>query len=211
MTQAEAMLSAGFESHLAIHGESASFTPAGGIASTILVIFDEAAEVADPESGILTTRPQARVRSSDVPLPNDGRLDVRGITYNVLLAREDGLGNTYMTLSRNKQVPLAPCQLSVEIVGGNAVLTWVRSATNNTGVEVWSAVEIGSGFTRIATLAADVQTYADSGVTRLYKVRNTNKSGPSAFSYIFNTMLGALIDESGALVTDDSGSAIGTQ
>lgn len=208
MTQAEAVLSAGFESHLAIHGESAAFTPPGGTASTITVIFDEAAEIVDPQSGILTTKPQARCRSSDVALAQNGRLAVRGVTYNVLMAKVDGLGNTYLTLSRDKQVPSAPSALSIELVLGRAVLSWTRTATNNTAVEVWSANSISEGFTRIAVLNPNVETYQDAAVTPLYKVRNTNKAGPSAFSYIFNTLIWALMDENGNLVTDENGNLI---
>lgn len=185
MTQAQAVLDTGFAAHLAVHGETATFTPAGGAASSIQVIFDEAAEIADPQTGILTTAPQARAWSSQVPSPDNGRLALGGVTYNVVLAKADGLGVTHMTLSRDTMIPIAPSGLTGIVNGGFPQLDWVRNATNNTAVEVWRATGAGS-FALLTTLSAATVSYQDGsafvGNTYHYKVRNTNGSGPSPFS-----------------------------
>lgn len=186
MTQAEAVLNTGFEMHLAVHGETATFTPAGGTASSIQVIFDEAAEVADPQTGILTTAPQARTWSANAPSADRGRLVARGVTYNILLAKEDGFGVTHMMLSRNTEIPVAPSGLSVINEGGKPRLNWTRNATNNTAVEVWRQL-LGDWF-YLTTLADNAVTYLDtsaaSGFAYSYRVRNTNQSGPSPDSNV---------------------------
>lgn len=186
MTQAQAVLDVGFASLLVVHGEPATYTPAGGAASTIQVIFDEAGKVIDPETQIISTRPQARAWSYQVSSPEKARLAVAGVTYNVLEGMVDGLGTTLMPLSRDTQIPIAPSGMVGSLfLGVIPQLDWARNASNNTAVEIWRAT--GSGASALFTSqAAGVITLQDltvsSGTTYRYKVRNTNVSGPSPFS-----------------------------
>lgn len=216
MTQAQAVLDIGFAALLDTHGEPATYYPAGGYppgvdaeSSTVTVIFDEDSVVIDPETMTSSLAPRAMTWTSDIPTARNGdRLELRGTVYNVLHAKVDGVGMTALTLSRGIQVPLAPSSLGVELIDGQAVLSWTRNATNNSAVEVWH--DDRSGWALLATLAAGVTTYTHTAsMSNGYKVRNTNQSGPSPFSYIFNTSLWGLTDEAGILIGDESGNVIG--
>lgn len=205
MTQAQSLLDTGFAALLAVHGEAATLIPAGGDAVTVQVVFDESAMIAQ-DAHTVTTGPKAMTWTASASLPEKAQLVVRGVTFNVILAKPDGLGVTHMMLSRDNQVPPAPNGLQVQLQSGQAVLSWNRNSVNNTAVEVWA--DYGSGFQRITTLGEAIVTYTDVSAGVRYKVRNTNVSGPSAFSYIFDTRLGFLVDEFGNFISDESGALI---
>jgi hypothetical protein len=212
MTQAQAILDQGFAAHLAVHGEPATFTPSGGQPATIDVIFDEPSDIVNEYGSIITTKPKARTWSASAPIPTatHGTLYLidRGETFHIQRAEPDGLGVTMMSLTPETQAPLPPNGLCVQLNLGAAELVWTRRATNNSAVEVWSDPDGDGLFELLATLAAGVTTYSDPTPARAYKVRNTNKSGNSPFTYTFNMTQMVLVDEFGSPILDESGHPI---
>jgi hypothetical protein len=209
MTASQALLDSGFATHLAIHGETVQLLPAGGSASAITVIFDESTGVIDSNVQTITEIPMARTWTASLPSPVEGaRLIRNGVTYHVTKAERDKVESvTHLLLSRDTLVPIAPSDLSVDLSSGNAVLTWTRNATNNANVEVWSDVDGDGHYSRLAVLGAEVTTHTDTGAAVRYKVRNTNRSGPSAFA-VFDLSQMILVDEFGSPILDESGHPI---
>ena len=87
---------------LADFGVAATFTPAGGGASTaVTVIFDNAYEAVDVGGGstFAVTQPRVTARTSDVATATEGAtLAIDGVTYTVRVVMPDGTGITEMML-----------------------------------------------------------------------------------------------------------------
>jgi Fibronectin type III domain len=84
--------------------------------------------------------------------------------------------------------PAAPTNLTATAVSSSQInLSWTDRSNNETGFEVYRSRH-GSSFKRIATVGANVTTYADSGLrhstTYRYRVRAFNSGGNSAYSNI---------------------------
>jgi subtilisin family serine protease len=87
-------------------------------------------------------------------------------------------------------LPAAPSNLTASAVSSSQInLAWVDNADNETGFEIERCT--GSkcdNFTRIATVGANVTTYADTGLsprtTYRYRVRAYNANGDSTYSNI---------------------------
>jgi len=82
--------------------------------------------------------------------------------------------------------PAAPSGLTVQSALYNKVtIGWSDNATNETGFKVERSTD-GATFTEIASLGADMRSFADATVaartTYYYRVRAYNSVGPSAFS-----------------------------
>lgn len=86
---------------LADFGEAATFTPVGGTASSITVIFDNAYEAVDVGGGstFAVTQPRVTARTADVPGATEGAtLAIGGVTYTIRVVMPDGTGITEMML-----------------------------------------------------------------------------------------------------------------
>jgi len=87
---------------LADFGVAATFTPAGGGASTALtVIFDNAYEAVDVGGGstFAVTQPRVTARTADVSGATEGAtLAIGGVTYTIRVVMPDGTGITEMML-----------------------------------------------------------------------------------------------------------------
>ena len=84
-------------------GVSASYTPAGGSASTISVIFDNGVEETDAGGQIsfVTAIPRVIARTVDVPnAATDDEITINGVNYIVLVALDGSLGTTELRLER---------------------------------------------------------------------------------------------------------------
>jgi hypothetical protein len=82
--------------------------------------------------------------------------------------------------------PAAPTGLNATAVSRTQInLTWVDQANNEDGFKI-ERKQGGGTFTQIATVGANITTYADTGLTRntqyTYRVRAYNSSGNSAYS-----------------------------
>lgn len=86
---------------LADFGEAATFTPVGGTASSITVIFDNAYEAVDVGGGstFAVTQPRVTARTADVSGATEGAtLAIGGVTYTIRVVMPDGTGITEMML-----------------------------------------------------------------------------------------------------------------
>lgn len=85
--------------------EAAVYTPSGGQARTIQVIFDneyQAAQFAQAESEIESSGPQATCREADVAgVAHGDTLSIRGVTYSVAEVHPDGTGLMVLILSKD--------------------------------------------------------------------------------------------------------------
>jgi hypothetical protein len=65
-------------------------------------------------------------------------------------------------------------------------LSWTDNSNNETEFKIERSTDAGVTFTEIATVGANVTTYADTGLTPLttysYRVRASNSAGNSAYS-----------------------------
>lgn len=82
-----------------VFGESVTYTPSGGSASTINGVFDAAAQFVDPVDGVtVTTNPAIVVKTESASSAKKGDTITRsGVTYYVKKAEHDGMGDNGMT------------------------------------------------------------------------------------------------------------------
>lgn len=85
--------------------EAAVYTPSGGQARTIHVIFDneyQAAQFAQADAAVESSGPRATCRESDVAgVAHGDTLQIRGISYSVAEVHPDGTGFVVLVLSRD--------------------------------------------------------------------------------------------------------------
>ncbi len=105
-------------------------------------------------------------------------------------------GRTYTyQVGSSASPPAAPTGLGATAASSAAInLTWVDQSTNETGFKIERALGAGA-FSQVATVGADVTTYADSGLTAStsysYRVRATNSAGDSTYSNTATAMTSA--------------------
>lgn len=83
-------------------------------------------------------------------------------------------------------VPGAPTNLTANAASTNQInLAWTDNANNETGFKIERSIN-GTSFTEIATVAANVTSYSNTGLagstTYFYRVRASNSGGNSAYS-----------------------------
>ncbi len=83
--------------------------------------------------------------------------------------------------------PASPSGLTATAVSSSQVnLGWVDNSTNESGFKIERKTGAGGTYAQIATLAAGVTSYSDSGLTTntsyYYRVRSSNTAGDSAYS-----------------------------
>jgi len=112
-------------------------------------------------------------------------------TYSARLTVTDNQGATHSTtvsilVASGPTLPAAPSNLSASVGSGRVVtLNWSDNASNETGFYVERAVKAKNlQFSRIATVGADVKTFAktETADTWVYRVQAFNSVGASAYS-----------------------------
>jgi len=83
--------------------------------------------------------------------------------------------------------PLAPSNLAITVMSNAQLnLSWTDNALDETGFQIESATVSGGPYALIATVAANVTAYANTGLaantTYFYRVRAINASGNSAYT-----------------------------
>lgn len=83
--------------------------------------------------------------------------------------------------------PTAPSDLVATAAGTDEIdLVWVDNASNETGFELERSLDGSTGWTQIATPAADAESYTDTGLDQdteyFYRIRAVNAEGNSAYS-----------------------------
>jgi len=78
--------------------ESVTYTPSGGSGSAVKGHFEEYFQVVDPvDAGVVTTHPAFIGKTEDMSTAKKGDTITRSsVTYNVLRAEKDGMGNNGM-------------------------------------------------------------------------------------------------------------------
>lgn len=100
------------------------------------------------------------------------------------------------TQSASVPAPAAPSNLVATASGTSTInLTWTDNATTETSYVLQRSLSAGSGFTTIATLAANSTSYSNTGLssstTYYYKVQAANSIGSSAWSNLANATTAA--------------------
>ena len=102
---------------------------------------------------------------------------------------DSGYSNTAnATTSPVSNIPAAPSGLTATAVSRTRInLSWTDNSTNETGFKIERSFN-GTSFQQIATVGANVKTFAHTGLVRSkkywYRVRAYNASGNSAFSNV---------------------------
>src|SRR5205807_118223 len=97
--------------------------------------------------------------------------------------------------------PAAPSNLTAAAASASQInLTWTDNANNDTGIKIERSTD-GSTFTQIATVAANVTAYNNTGLAAntqyYYRVRATNVTGDSAYSNVVTSITAAPLAPSG--------------
>jgi len=83
-------------------------------------------------------------------------------------------------------LPNAPSALGAVMNVAQIDLSWMDNSNNETGFKIERKTGAGGTYSQIATVAANVTTYSDTGVsvgsTYYYRVRSTNFAGDSSYS-----------------------------
>jgi phosphodiesterase/alkaline phosphatase D-like protein len=92
------------------------------------------------------------------------------------------------TFSLTNSLPAAPSNLSATAISASEIdLSWTNNATNQTGFAIQRSTD-GTTFTPLATVAANVTSFKDMGLTAntqyFYRVQATNGNGGSPFSNV---------------------------
>jgi hypothetical protein len=114
------------------------------------------------------------------------------VSNGKVFAGSNGFLSVFGLFSDDGNPPNAAASINAPLAlpGGTQVtLTWTNNATNATGVKIFRAPDVNGSpgtFTRVNTVARDVSTYTDSGLTPgtryWYQVRATNQHSPDAAS-----------------------------
>ncbi|NLR69110.1 cadherin-like domain-containing protein [Chitinophaga varians] len=86
-------------------------------------------------------------------------------------------------------IPLAPANLATGAQTTNSIqLTWADKSSNETGFEIWRSTDRNGTFSKIATTAANVTSYTNTGLASntlyFYKVRAITATQQSDYSNI---------------------------
>src|SRR5258705_545173 len=91
----------------------------------------------------------------------------------------------HVVTAASPATPVAPTNLAAVAASSSQVnLSWSDNSNNETGFKVQRSTN-GNSFSLVATLGANVTTYANTGLTAstryYYRVRSYNTKGNSAF------------------------------
>jgi hypothetical protein len=107
----------------------------------------------------------------------------------LFLLNSDGVPSVakMVRLSAVEGAPRAPSSLTATVVSSSQVnLTWKDTSNNDTGFKLERRMGLTGSFAPIATVAANVTSYQDKGLTQgtqyFYRVRATNAYGDSGYS-----------------------------
>jgi GDSL-like Lipase/Acylhydrolase family/Secretion system C-terminal sorting domain/Fibronectin type III domain len=91
--------------------------------------------------------------------------------------------------------PQAPTNLTASTLSATSiVLNWTDASTNETGFQIERSLTDGSGFSLVATTAANTTTYISAGLTSgkqyFYRIRSTNGAGSSGYATVVTATTG---------------------
>lgn len=116
------------------------------------------------------------------------------VTGNTLVTRADIVGAAVTNNSGGEveDPPTAPSGLSATATSSSSIsLTWTDNSDNETGFEMERSANGSTGWSQIATPAANATSASDTGLSAstayYYRIRAVNASGNSAYSSTANT------------------------
>lgn len=124
---------------------------------------------------------------SKIAFMRNDSLIIAQINGTVLSRFPKGTHNTFnqITWANIVTIPNPPSLLTATPTSATSIgLAWTDNSTNETAFKVQRSLTSGTGFTTIATLAANTITYTDNtvaaGTTYYYRILATNGAGDSA-------------------------------
>ncbi|MFM1770742.1 MAG: hypothetical protein RJA22_3271 [Verrucomicrobiota bacterium] len=164
----------------------ASATPTSGLAP-LTVQFDSTGS-SDPDAGVLTFSWDFGNGQTSTEA-NPGTVYTTPGTYSAVLTVTDPAGFTAsatVVITVQDVPPSAPSALTATAASSTRVdLAWTDNAGNETGFKIERSLN-GGAFVQVATVGANVTTYADTGVSGgnsyAYRVRASNAYGDSAYT-----------------------------
>ena len=138
----------------------------------------------------LTFTPLTTVAASVTTYQNTGL--AASTTYHYRVRATNAVGpsgwSNVANATTTGTVPAAPTNLVATAGSSSQInLVWTDNAANETGFAIERSSD-GITFTALATVGANVSTYANTGLTPatrfFYRVRATNAAGPSAWSNV---------------------------
>ena len=136
------------------------------------------------------TYAQIATVGTDVTSYNDTGLSGT-TTYYYRVRATNAIGDSSYSNEANATtstaIPAAPSDLTATAASSSQIdLAWTDNATNETGFKIERKIGAGGTYSQIATVAAGVVAYSDTGLvvntTYYYRVRATNAGGDSAYS-----------------------------
>ena len=175
---------------------AASATLAVNIPTLFVVRMDFGAGATDaislwvnPSLGQALGAPNATV--SGLNFPGLNNFQTRAAVVNAMTLDELRVGTSLAAVTpfTEPTAPVAPSNLAATVVSSLQInLTWIDNALNETGFKLERSPDGSTGWTQIATPAANVVSYADTalsaGLTYYYRIRATNGVGDSSYSAI---------------------------
>lgn len=116
-------------------------------------------------------------------------IDVNGDTMDFKYLNNNGVVRDYFTITKNTTPPTPPASPSGLTASAssssNINLSWVDNSDNETGFDIERSLN-GTSWSLITTVASNVASYANSGLTAsttyFYRVRARNTAGNSSYT-----------------------------
>jgi hypothetical protein len=183
-----------------LNGTAATSAPLAVNTTTLFVLrFDFGPGATDsmhlwvnPPLGQALGAPNATVNSRD--FPGIGNFQTRSSVANAMSFDELRIGTSLAAVTPfipTPAIPAAPSALSATAVSTSQInLTWNDNASQETGFKLERSLDGSTGWVQIATPAANVVSFSNSGLaigtTYYYRIRATNPAGNSGFSSTVN-------------------------
>jgi hypothetical protein len=142
----------------------------------------------NPPLGQALGTPNVTVSSRD--FPGIGNFQTRSAVANAMSFDELRIGTSLASVTPfipTPTIPAAPSALSAAVVSTSQLdLTWNDNSTDETSFKLERSLDGSTGWTQIATPAADALSFSDNGLatgtTYHYRIRAANAGGNSAYS-----------------------------
>lgn len=124
-----------------------------------------------------------------ISAPSVDRIAITTSSTDTIAVDEIRFGSSWQSVGGTAVPPAAPSGLNATATSPIEIqLAWVDNASNETGLEIERSPNGTTGWTQVATPAANAVTYSDIGLSAgtpyFYRVRAVGSAGASAFSNV---------------------------